>query len=104
MDGAGAVHLEKDPNLRERTMWIEATPGVKNITRRERGDDGRVKAEHSADFNHNGRADVEKRTGDFLLKAVPALKAVKDGGPPPPKVDEEEASEAAVEQEKDSDA
>lgn len=83
-------------------MWIEATPGVKNITRRERGDDGRVKAEYSADFNHNGRANVEKKAGDFLLKAVPALNAVKDGGPPPPKVDEEEASEAVAQEDSDA--
>ncbi len=83
-------------------MWIEATPGVNNITRRERGDDGKVTAEHSADFNHNGRADVEKKTGDYLLKEIPALKAVKDGGPPPPKVDEEEASEAVNQEESDA--
>ena len=88
-------------------MWIEAGSGTRNITLRERGDDGEVKAEYSADFNHNGRAEVEKKTGDYLLKAVPALKTVKDGGPPPPKEDEKdkdkvsEASKDVDEEEND---
>lgn len=85
-------------------MWIEASPGVRNITRRERGDDGKAKDEYSADFNHNGRAEVEKKTGEFLLKAVPTLKTVKDGGPPPPKVDEVEESSEAVDEEDSNDA
>lgn len=76
-------------------MWIEGGSGTRNITLRERGDDGKVTAVYSADFNHNGRAEVEKKMGDLLLKTVTGLKTVKDGGPPPPKADEEEeASEA----------
>ena len=84
-------------------MWIEAGSGTRNITLRERGDDGKVMAVHSADFNHNGRAEVEKKIGDYLLKAVPALKTVKDGGPPPPKADEASEASKDVDEEEEND-
>lgn len=65
-------------------MWIEApNKSTRNLTRRTFDDDGALVDVFAADFNHNGRAEVTKKAGEFLLADVPALKAVKDGGPPP---------------------
>ena len=83
-------------------MWIEAPMSTRRLTRKVLDDDGNVVDIHVAEFNHNGRAEVTKKTGEFLLEDVPALKAVKDGGPPPRKKGEEEAD--AVNEEESTDA
>ena len=69
-------------------MWIELpSNSTRKLQRRVTDDKGKEKT-HAAVFNHNGRAEVTKVFGDLLLKEIPTLKAVKDGGPPP-KVEED---------------
>jgi len=75
-------------------MWIEApTPSTRQLTRKVVDDDGKVVDVFIADFNHNGRAEVSKKAGEFLLKDVPVLKVVKDGGPKENEAVTEEATD-----------
>ncbi len=62
-------------------MWIEGNRSTRHLAVKEFGDDGELLAIHEAEFNHNGRARVSDKAGKFLLKEIPALKSVKDGGP-----------------------
>ena len=78
-------------------MWIEAPRSTRRLGRKVLDDDGNVVDVHVVEFNHNGRAEVSKKTGEFFLKDVPALKMVKDGGPPPEK--ESEAGDVVNEEE-----
>ena len=84
-------------------MWIEApaTSATTRLSCKELDGKGEVADVHVAEFNHNKRAEVTKKTGAFLLRAVPALKEVKDGGPPEEKAAEAEPAELAGEAEEE---
>lgn len=63
-------------------MWIESpSNSTRELGRRYTDDKGKEKRSVAV-FNHNGRAEVTKAFGDLLMKEMPVLKAVKDGGPP----------------------
>lgn len=80
-------------------MWIEApNTSTRQLMRKILDDDGKVVDTFIANFNHNGRAEVTKRAGDFFLRDVPVLKTVRDGGPPPP----EETDEAVTKETTDA--
>ena len=72
-------------------MWLELPSNSTRKLGRKYTDDKGKETYHVAVFNHNGRAEVTKVFGDRLMKEIPMLKAVKDGGPSP-KVEDEKAA------------